>query len=596
MTAYNLFAALSDDDKEVIEEYISSFAPLNTDNANYCNKKDLEVVLHEWNSQNQDLFKLLGEELIVRRLYSYKQTMEGLVNEFTLHKEDDAYRNFSSWWNWNIKHSSKVNFELEGISNMYFYSKFYYIEEAFNFMSLASNSYQGEEFKVIFDDKSVLKVCRGMKPMKILHKFIEKFGTEKDEEMFEEFRLWHSRLLNQKTIDGQLCLSIHPMDYMTMSDNANGWTSCMRWSDKYGSPDAGDYRAGTIECMNSPYIIVAYLHDPKHHMEFNGFEWNSKRWRELFIVNEGCITEIKGYPYQDENLTNTCLAWIKELAMEHMGWTYDDEEYDMSSAINKEENESIFLDFIKPVHMYKDFGVLKKHSGRVNIDALRDSKKFYHRDVTRPDNYRITYFDIPYGGEATCMFCGSYINDSDYDHVDNMVLCERCESMRRCRCCGDAITDDDSYYVADLDDYVCYDCFSNDCVTDGFDGMVYLADNMEQVRILLGYDSDDNPVLYDECAWVYQPEYNYAYERVFNNRPFLKDMRYSPEYCVTLDMINSGQERRFCDAFNIYPADIDRFYANCIDDYDLVYDWNHNRLYGDEDEEEQDEPVLQKAI
>ena len=57
MTAYNLFAALSDDDKEVIDEYISNYAPLNSDNANYYNKKGFDEVAASFRrekSYNQD--------------------------------------------------------------------------------------------------------------------------------------------------------------------------------------------------------------------------------------------------------------------------------------------------------------------------------------------------------------------------------------------------------------------------------------------------------------------------------------------------------------------------------------------------------------
>jgi hypothetical protein len=45
--------------------------------------------------------------------------------------------------------------------------------------------------------------------------------------------------------------------------------------------------------MNSPYIIIAYLHNPNHTFKIeDDWEWNSKRWRELFIVQKGIINEI----------------------------------------------------------------------------------------------------------------------------------------------------------------------------------------------------------------------------------------------------------------------------------------------------------------
>ena len=38
-----------------------------------------------------------------------------------------------------------------------------------------------------------------------------------------------------------------------MSDNDYGWDSCMGWMNE------GEYRLGTVEMMNSPCIVVAYI-------------------------------------------------------------------------------------------------------------------------------------------------------------------------------------------------------------------------------------------------------------------------------------------------------------------------------------------------
>ena len=111
--------------------------------------------------------------------------------------------------------------------------------------------------------------------------------------------------------------------------------------------------------------------------------------------------------------------------------------------------------------------------------------------------------------------------------------------------------------------------------------MSHLVNNTTEIRILLGYDCNENPVYYDDSAWVYEPKYNYSYRNVLNSEP-----KAWTKY-VTVDMIIPHHERAFLDAFNIYPnKDIDSFYARCIEDYDLVYDWNHNPLYGDDEEEQ----------
>ena len=179
--------------------------------------------------------------------------------------------------------------------------------------------------------------------------------------------MWHSRILNQKYMDGELCLSIHPLDYMTMSDNDNNWDSCMKWN------GVGDYRCGTVECMNAPNVLIAYLHNPDHPMNpftFKDWKWNSKKWRELFIVNEEVISEVKGYCFQDESLTNTILMWIKELAEKNLGWTYDNDEINIQETIPWENDADMCFRFYPGKYMYNDIGTLEKHRARINRQKL----------------------------------------------------------------------------------------------------------------------------------------------------------------------------------------------------------------------------------
>ena len=597
------FAALTEKDKNLIEFYIDNFAASDYSRTTTAFQRSLDFVLKEWDYQKMTLFKMFGNELIQRRIFSYKQNIEGLMNEMTnCASKDIAFQEFKKWWNRNIHFNANVHFDLEGITlDAFGYSKWYYIEEAFNFETLAKNAYQDKEFKIKFEDEEKsFKVSTGMKPMKIIHKFVEKYGDEKAEQIFEDFRIWHSKFLNQKTIDGELCLSIHPLDFMTMSDNSNNWTSCMRWADRYGHSDPGDYRAGTVECMNSPFILVAYLHNPKHPYSLcDQFEWNSKRWRELFIVNDATITEIKGYPYQDENLTNACITWIKELAYKNLSWEYDDEEYSMATEIIEEGTDNkILLDYIKPDHMYKDIGCLKKHAGRINFKRLRENPE-YKDDFSWRNSYykpkddeeekkKPEWFTIQYGGICTCMYCGDVL---DEDCSDGVVLCGRCEDERKCPCCGRAMDDEDCYYIEELDEYICYSCYCDDGGMDNFTEESHLIENMTPIQILLGYDEDDNPEFCaHNVAYCYHPEYCSEFQLIFNGPP--KEHKISPYstiYYVTFDMINEGYKRDFCNAFEIYPPNIEEFYLKEIEDNrlydDLKYDYQHRLLWDEEDTE-----------
>ena len=81
-----------------------------------------------------------------------------------------------------------------------------------------------------------------------------------------------------------------------MSTNDYNWNSCMDWT------GSGEYRRGTVEMMNSPMVICAYLKSDVQQMHFNGYEWPSKKWRAWIVVNKDAILCNRNYPYTNDNL------------------------------------------------------------------------------------------------------------------------------------------------------------------------------------------------------------------------------------------------------------------------------------------------------
>ncbi len=566
------YEKLTEQDKKLIEDYINWFGPNDASNMDWTYWAGLPAILSTWDTNKQTLFELFGEELILKRFFSYKQSEDGLIRDFNLHMLDSEFQNFNFWYMRNIRNNANAVFEVErNTANYWWLSKFSEIEDSFSAASLASNSYKGENVKLIFSDGSIFKICQGMKPMKIIHKLFEKFGKPEDMTIYENLRLWHSRLLNQKTVDGELCLSIHPLDYMTMSDNDSNWSSCMRWTSKCGNEsDPGDYRAGTIDCLNSPYIVVAYLHNPNRPFKLDDeeWEWNNKRWRELFIVNEGSITEIKGYPYQDENLTNACLMWIKELANKNFGWTYEDEEVNMREPLPIEDNKELHFDFIKSPYMYKDIGTLNKHAGRINKKVLIEKFRspFNH---SYDFNDKMIFIDIPYGGSPTCMCCGQPIEE---ENREKAVMCGRCDSITTCGCCGAPIyCDDDTYWVEDSDLPMCYNCWCEETTMDELTEESHMTENMTELWLLKGYNEDQEPIFYrGKTLWVFEPHYNYEYQRLFTERPKVYDGRQGYREYVDSTMV---ADDHFYDFMTVFQITDDELYEDIyyLPNMDLAY-------------------------
>ena len=539
----SVFDLLTEEDKNKIVKYIELYGPLN-DSCCGPDYDGLPNVLKEWDTQkSKNLQKLFGDNLILSRPYTYTISDDGVIKEIedVLYQDPASFEIFYSFYN-RIKQIvyNSLDFPKEG---------FDLIPDIFNARALGVNAYTGDNLKLVFPDNEVWKISTGMKPIKIISKIIARYGNKEDEERFEAFRIWHSQLLNQIHLDGTLSLSIHPLDFMTMSDNDNSWSSCMRWMADGESP--GDYRMGTVECMNSPYIIVAYLHNQKKPMKFysdwrnpeKDLYWNKKKWRELFIVQNGIISEIKGYPYQDENLTNTTLMWIKELAQKNLGWEYDDVEVNIASSYEKDDKINMFK-FSYDAYMYNDFGTLPKHRGRINLNVLnqrvKDHDDIYTVEYTPRDSIKEhIIYEMNCGGKATCMCCGQFV--PYIDNRSNSVFCLACENTQICPCCGEYF-EGEGFYISNYDDPICSYCFDYECEIDDLSENKEYNGSMVDIYFCLGENKDGEPVFFKNHITTLDPEWNnYEYEKLFTAPPKTYSEPcfnwHNTKYYVTLDMV-----------------------------------------------------------
>lgn len=130
----------------------------------------------------------------------------------------------------------------------------------------------------------------------------------------EEITRWSqdlaSRYMQENKIEGYLYLSVHPLDYLTMSETNEGWHSCH-------SLDGG-YRGGNLNYMVDSTTIVAYLADEENKklraFEGSGLTWNSKKWRVLLHYNKEneAIYLNKQYPYSCNTLAEKVVWGVED--------------------------------------------------------------------------------------------------------------------------------------------------------------------------------------------------------------------------------------------------------------------------------------------
>ena len=427
-------------------------------------------------TEKYDLYKAFGNQMIRSVEYHDNIASDRAIERSISDLFEDDCSALSIFYQ-NIYKASLENLESSSIYYDGWNYKSYLELIHYNFINareLSSNSYSGSTFIIPADEThKEIKVETGSKVVKVLGKIAERYNIPG----FEEFRLEHSRCLNSAKLEGQLCFSIHPLDFITMSENDNKWESCMNWSHQ------GCYRMGTVEMMNSPFVVVAYIASKKNMTRF-GYEWNNKRWRQLFVVTPEVIAGIKAYPYYHEDLSKFAAIELAKILNE-TGAHYDlaslgmysmEEEYrDMLYPVNKDNTEKP-IEFYTQV-MYNDFGLTNAHACVFNEDY----------------NVNPTVCSYDYSGATQCVWCGKRIFNTERDDEGYLIIpgsvlcCEDCGAPTKiCPACGHTVREDQLIKIDG--EVICEDCRSYRTAVTYPSGETHLIrDNTARVQVI-----DDN--------------------------------------------------------------------------------------------------------
>lgn len=439
----SLLNQITDEEYSMIHWYLQSFA------WDYAHGKkppaSIPYLFRVWDENKKDLFKLLGNNLIISKEFFYKKDTGELVHDFedrlyssTMEERNkrDGKEFYNAFFNWRNKAFPYVfNTNICSLTEEQKANKENYEEirdglnELINLENIVENCYKGDPFTINLPNGKEFKVNKGCKPMRAL----AKLATVYDIPGFEDFRIAQSLVTNQANLKGYITLSIHPLDYMTMSDNDCGWESCMSWQED------GCYRQGTVEMMNSPYVVVAYL-SSSNDMCLDNYTWNSKKWRELFIVNQDIIMAIKDYPYHNQCLTRTVVDWIKELAETNMDWSY----YEKPFKFNEDDQDVI---------KFNDTEIqLRFYTNLMYNDVFTTNYHWLYVSRDIPEQY-----DLNYSGLSECMYCG-VVGDGHFES-ESALICNDCDSSVFCHDCGSHVDINDAYEVNG--EYYCDDCYTD---------------------------------------------------------------------------------------------------------------------------------------
>lgn len=323
--------------------------------------------------------------------------------------------------------------------------------------------------KVVVEDKDH-DIPIGMKLLKAFKYF------EDDPIVLDTIQTEASRIIQEDKIEGRLCISVHPLDYLSSSENTFNWRSCHALD--------GEYRCGNLSYMGDATTVIIYLRDEKTNHKLphfpNSVPWNSKKWRMLLHISEEKDMMFAGrqYPF----FTKVGLDFVLEYLIPAAGfkkhfrrdrhWSPWSNCY-ITSVEDEGTNYSHYLTdrYIPIMGTLTPIGrIVHKAKNSKHYDDILYSnvyKKPYYstmrlRGFDDFDDVDLNRLHFEIGSKTTCLHCGEGIVDG-YD----MMICPVCdcdeyrlggyEDYITCECCGTTIYRVNASWV-NGDNAVCDNC------------------------------------------------------------------------------------------------------------------------------------------
>lgn len=365
----------------------------------------------------------------------------------------------------------KVTFELNDNSKRQRYQQFLdYINEVFNWQ----DDIPLLDFLDIVDYKTFytnsLPFDYSLPDGKIIQKgskIIKAFKYFVQNDLLYTLQNQASELIQENKVEGYLTFSVHPLDFLSSSENTFNWRSCHALD--------GEYRAGNLSYLLDSSTMICFLQsgtDTKLPRFPQDVPWNNKRWRMLLFFDDKFQVMFAGrqYPFSSPGALDT----VRKIFQEHLveerytwglskkpAWSnwHNDYLHEFNYSEHPEDDAYIEEDRYAIIN----HGIWDIH--QIFKDA-KDSKHF--NDITRSSCYTKPYYmyekqwckqptiEFHIGAAIPCLKCGNDIIKSN-----DTMLCPTCDvdsdRYTTCACCGTSMPSDAGYWVDN--EYICDSCF-----------------------------------------------------------------------------------------------------------------------------------------
>ena len=187
-----------------------------------------------------------------------------------------------------------------------------YDEEDFHYyLKTQKSGFVDNTVKIPYKISEEKTIPQGMHLSKSFKFFIS------DEHSLRRIQDYYSSLIQQTKITGHLCISAHPLDFLSSSENTLNWRSCHALD--------GDFRAGNLSYMGDGATLVCYIKSKEDAIlpRFpRDLPWNNKKWRMLIYVSsdKDMIYFGRQYPMQITGAREIVTDVMKKILAENFKW------------------------------------------------------------------------------------------------------------------------------------------------------------------------------------------------------------------------------------------------------------------------------------
>lgn len=319
-----------------------------------------------------------------------------------------------------------------------------------------------------------LKISEGAKLLRCFKYFAPGFNTTR---WLQDLA---SRYVQDNALEGQLYLSVHPLDFLTLSENSNNWRSCHALD--------GEFRAGNLSYMLDDTTVIAYFASPQGvqlKCMPDGMVWNSKKWRMLLHTDQfkSIVYFNRQYPFDSNELVKHTYYALMDFAAptlqypQRRGFKYihigDSETqgiseldrnhicgagsrlYDTEDIIDASDYRG-YCDLIHSPH-YTPVASVTTEGWRKYVDVVAETEVHSAWDQAFKN-----LFGLKIGAKVPCVKCGCH-----HVHYNDTFLCPECVAIEdaddgfylACSECGSRIYSLNEAHLVQ-GEYVCDTCFS----------------------------------------------------------------------------------------------------------------------------------------